>query len=81
MQFNYSKLLGRIREFGLTQKAVAAKIGISSATFSLKLNNKARFTTSEIDAICRLLDIPKEEIGAYFFTAKVWKTQTKGDDL
>ena len=68
MQFNYSKLLGRIREFGLTQKDVAAHIGVRATTLSLKLNNKARFTTSEIDAICKLLNIAKEDIGAYFFT-------------
>ena len=68
MQFNYSKLLGRVREFGLTQKDVAAQIGVNATTLSLKLNNKARFTASEIDAICKLLDIAKEEIGAYFFT-------------
>ena len=68
MQFNYSKLLGRVREFGLTQKDVAAHIGVRATTLSLKLNNKAKFTASEIDAICRLLDIAKEDIGAYFFT-------------
>ena len=68
MQFNYSKLLGRIREFGLTQKDVAAHIGIRATTLSLKLNGKARFTANEIDAICKLLHIAKEDIGDYFFT-------------
>ena len=68
MQFNYSKLLGRVREYGLTQKDVAAHIGVRATTLSMKLNNKARFTAIEIDAICKLLDIAKEDIGAYFFT-------------
>ena len=68
MQFNYSKLLGRIREYGFTQKEVAIRIGILPTTLSLKLNHKARFTAVEIDAICKLLDIATEEIGAYFFT-------------
>jgi transcriptional regulator with XRE-family HTH domain len=68
MQFNYSKLLGRFREYGFTQKDVATHIGVQPATLSLKLNNKAKFTSSEIDAICKLLDIPNEEIGIYFFT-------------
>lgn len=68
MQFNYSKLLGRFREYGFTQKDAAARIGIRPTTLSLKLNNKAVFTSDEIDAICQLLDIPKEEIGTYFFT-------------
>ena len=68
MQFNYSKLLGRIREYGLTQKEVAIRIGILPTTLSLKLNHKARLTAVEIDAICKLLDIATDEIGAYFFT-------------
>ena len=68
MQFNYSKLLGRIREFGFTQKEVATRIGILPTTLSLKLNHKARFTAVEIDAICKLLDIAIEDIGTYFFT-------------
>lgn len=68
MQFNYSKLLGRMRECGLTQKDVADHIGVSATTLSQKLNHKARFNADEIDAICKLLDIAKEDIGAYFFT-------------
>ena len=68
MKFNHSKLLGRFREYGLTQKDVAVHLGIRPTTLSMKLNNKFSFTTDEIDAICKLLDIPGEEIGIYFFT-------------
>ena len=68
MCFNFSKLRGRFREFGLTQQDVATHIGIRDTTLSQKLNNKAGFTANEIDAICKLLDIAKEEIGVYFFT-------------
>jgi transcriptional regulator with XRE-family HTH domain len=68
MPFNYSKLLGRFREYGFTQKDVAAHIGVGPTTLSLKLNNKATFTSSEIDSMCKLLDIAKEDIGIYFFT-------------
>lgn len=68
MKFNYSKLLGRFREYGYTQKDVAIHIGVRPSTLSLKLNNKALFTSSEIDSICKLLDIAKEDIGIYFFT-------------
>lgn len=73
MVFNYAKLLGRIKEYGLTQKVLAKKIGCSSTTISEKLNNKYAFTMKEIDAICNTLDIPKSEIGIYFFTEKVQK--------
>jgi transcriptional regulator with XRE-family HTH domain len=68
MQFNYSKLLGRFREYGFAQKEVAARIGIQPSTLSQKLKNKANFTSNEIDSMCKLLDIEKEDIGIYFFT-------------
>ena len=67
MKFNYSKLLGRIREFGMTQAQVAVQIGITPATMSTKLNNKSHFTSDEIDLICHLLKISVEEIGGYFY--------------
>lgn len=71
MEFNYSKLLGRIKECGLTQKALAKAIGISNSTLSAKLNNKNVFTITETADICRILDISKHEVGEYFFAEKV----------
>ena len=73
MQFDYSKLLGRIKEFGYTQEGVAEAIGISKTTMSLKLNNKAAFTQPEVEKIRKALGIADEEIGAYFFTQRVQK--------
>lgn len=71
MQFDYSKLLGRIKECGFTQEGLAAEIGIAKTTMSLKLNNKAGFAQAEIFLICVALKITISEIGAYFFTKKV----------
>ena len=67
MCFDYCKLLGRLREKGITQKELAKKIENTPATLSLKLNNKASFKTSEISTICQELEIPALEIGEYFF--------------
>ena len=67
MAFNYQKLRGLIREKGYTQGDVAEAIGITAGTFSDKINNKATFSTNEVDSICRMLDISNDEIGAYFF--------------
>lgn len=67
MKFNYSKLLGRIKEKGFTQESLAIAIGMSVPTMSLKLNNKSFFTQPEIRKICDLLDIPADRIGEYFF--------------
>ena len=67
MKFNYSKLLGRMRECGFTQAQLAKAIGINKGTLSVKLNNRFSFTQDEILAICKLLHIPICEIGDYFY--------------
>lgn len=71
MAFDYSKLLGRIRECGFTQESLAKRIGIAKSSMCLKLNNKANFTHPEISLICDALKIGISEIGVYFFTQKV----------
>jgi transcriptional regulator with XRE-family HTH domain len=68
MAYNYSKLLGRMREMNKTQGQIAEAIGKNESTLSSKLNGKFMFTVGEIDAICRELDIGTCDIGAYFFT-------------
>ena len=67
-KFNHSKLLGRIKEFGLTQEGLANAIDMNPGTLSFKLKNRSHFSTDEMCRICRILKIPTEEIGAYFFT-------------
>lgn len=64
---DYSKLKGRTKEKGYTQKDVALSAGISEATYSLKLNGKSAFRQEEISAIIKLLEISPKEIGDYFF--------------
>ena len=71
MQFDFSKLLGRIKECGYTQEQLAEEIGTTKTTLNLKLNNKAYFTQPEIEKIRRVLCIANEEIGVYFFALKV----------
>ena len=65
--FNYSKLIGRIKEYRFTHERLAEAININKSSLSAKFNNRSNFTQPEIDAICELLDIPNEEIGIYFF--------------
>ena len=71
MKFNYSKLLGRIKECGFTQVTLAEAIGISKATLNAKLNNQYFFTQSEIIAICKVLSIAHKEIPIYFYAVEV----------
>lgn len=67
MKYNYSKLLGRIKECGLTQEQLAKAIGKNKSTISAKVNNQFSFTQGEMDDICKVLDISNDEIGEYFF--------------
>ena len=67
MKFNYSRLLGRMRECGFTQERLAKAIGINKATLSAKLNNRFSFTQEEILSICKVLSIPVCEIGEFFY--------------
>lgn len=64
---NYAKLLGRIKECGLTQAKLADAIGKNKSTLNAKINGMYAFTTKEIDDICRVLDISNDKIGEYFF--------------
>lgn len=69
--FDYSKLLGRIRELSLTQEECAKKIGVSAQSFNYKLNNKRSFNQVEIKKLVELLELDCTEIKDYFFTEKV----------
>lgn len=76
MAFNYSKLRGRIVEKFGTQSAFSKKMKMSERTLSLKLNGKIFFVQNEIMKATELLDIPEEEIQAYFFTQEVQSNWT-----
>ena len=73
MGFDYSKLLGRIKEKGMTQKSLSEAIGIATNSMSFKLTNQAYFKQQEIRRICEILEIEDGEVGLYFFTQKVQK--------
>lgn len=69
-EFDYSKLVGRIREKGESQRSIAAAAGMDKSTFNLKVNNRSEFTQSEIIHICNKLLIPHEFIPRYFYQLK-----------
>ena len=71
MKFDYSKLLGKIKECGLTQAELSEKININKSTFNAKVKGHFAFTSKEILSTCRVLSIPENEIGDYFFTEEV----------
>lgn len=65
-RYDYSKLLGRMRELGKTQEDVEKAAGMSASTLNRKLNTDRDFNQTEMKAICVFLGI--DDIGAYFFT-------------
>lgn len=67
MDYNYSKLQGRMREKGFTQDTLSSEIPMDRSVLSLRLNNKRSFRAKEIDRICQILEIPLEEVDKYFF--------------
>lgn len=74
-EMDYGKLSGRIRECGYTQKRLALEIGTSEGQFSQKMQGNYPFKQSEIERICDVLRIESADIGSYFFTPRVEKTQ------
>lgn len=75
MIFDYSKLIGKIKEQFKNRKDFCKLISLSSNSLSKKLNNKVPFTSPEIYRIVEVLGIDKKEITVYFYTLKVEKVQ------
>lgn len=69
--YDYSKLLGRLREMKLTQVDLANKLGISETSLNFSLNNKRPFRQSEISKTCDILSIPLESVDSYFFAKQL----------
>ena len=65
--FNYSALLGLMREKGYTQESLAAATGISLSQLSAKLNGRYPFKQTDIQKIVDVLNIVPMDIGRYFF--------------
>ena len=70
-KFDYSKLKGRIVEKCGTQANFANKIGLSERSVTLKLNGLRSFKQGDIEKITEVRELSHDDIGTYFFTAKV----------
>jgi hypothetical protein len=71
MEFDFSKLLGRIVEKFGTRSAFAAELGLADSVLSSRLSNKVYFNAEEIHRSCEILDIDPQDIPVYFFAVKV----------
>lgn len=70
-RYDYSKLLGKMKERGFTQAVFAKKLGISPCSLNLSLNNKRGFRQDEIFRATRVLEISAKELPSYFFQSKL----------
>lgn len=75
MNFIYNKLRGRIVEICGTQTEFAKKIGLTDQTLTAKLAGRIKFSQDDIIKWCEVLKIDLEEIGVYFFTTELQKTE------
>lgn len=75
---DFSALRERIAEKYTHEYMFAAELGIAKQTLSRKLNSIEIFTVSDICKICELLDIPDDELDAYFRTPLIAKDEPKG---
>lgn len=63
----FRKLRIRMMEHDLTQSDVAELAGVCANTLSTRMTGFRPWTSDEIVAVARVLEIPTSEIGAYFF--------------
>lgn len=70
MEYDYSKLRGRIIEKFGTIGNFQKHLNISNVVLSKKMNNRVRLSHDDITQWADLLEIPVDQIGVYFFTRK-----------
>lgn len=71
MSFNYNKLRGRIIEKYGTLAAFAEVLGVYKQDLSRKMKGHTRFTQDDVVRWRKLLDIPQEDIGVFFFNEEL----------
>lgn len=58
---NLNKLKGKLRECDTTYAKCANAIGISVASFNLKINGKSKFYIEELEQLGDFLEMSKDE--------------------
>ena len=76
VQFDYSKLKGRIKEVFGTQAKFADAIGLSDVSVSNKLNNLVDWGQEDMVNSMEVLMLTITDIGLYFFTEMVENNST-----
>lgn len=66
---NVDKVRGRMAELRLTQKDVAAALGLAAPTVSQKLNRVRPMDLDEAEKLAVLLKLEDNQFGEYFFAS------------
>lgn len=75
-EYDYSMLRGRIREKIGTEGEFARRIGRTPNFISKVFKNATYLTQQDIELGVNVLDIEPSQIGLYFFTQRVHKSET-----
>jgi len=67
MYRKFHRLRVRFAELDISQAEAARRAGIPPSTLTARMTGRLPFTAREIAGLCRVLDIPADEIGLYFF--------------
>lgn len=63
----FHKLRVRFAEMELKQNEIAKRAGMAPSTLTARMMGYQPWTSTEIIAVSKVLDIPTGEIGAFFF--------------
>lgn len=63
----YGRLREEIRKKYSTLEEFAQASGITRAALSSKLNSKTPWKSTDIEKVCKTLNIPMEQVCEYFF--------------
>lgn len=65
------KLMKKLDESGMKKRYIAERLGLSTYGLSLKINNENEFKVSEVEKICKILNITLKEREDIFFAKGV----------
>lgn len=68
--YDYSKLLGRLRELSITQSELAKKLEISETSLNKKLKGNSQFKQEEIRTIIDVIQMSIDDVATIFFSKK-----------
>ncbi len=75
--YDYSRLLGKMKEKGYTQVTLARRINISDTALNNKLKNSSEFRQTEMKKIVLALGEPLSKLDYYFYNDTCENARTK----